>query len=110
MCVVSAVIDSGRGPWEDTFRPFLPDHPWKSPSNPWDSWPNTSPVTPPKTIEYIPPSKPPEDILKEWDVFKEIIRRLDEMDKKLNQVACDETKREWIYLIDQRLKALEAVK
>lgn len=59
---------------------------------PWDNWINHEPY---KTKDR-------------WDEFKDIIDRLDKLDKKLDQPDCDPAKRAWMESIDKRLKDLEA--
>lgn len=44
-----------------------------------------------------------------WDEFKEIIKRLDALDEKLDQPDCeDPAKAAWMRSIEARLAALEA--
>ncbi len=45
-----------------------------------------------------------------FSMFKDIIRRLEQLDQKLNQPDChDPTKAEWMKAIEERLRKLETL-
>ena len=85
MCAVSMIYDHYRD-WQR--------HQTAPPPQPIP-WPTGVPATLPWTREAV-------------DEFKEIIRRLDALDKKLGLEHCEDPKKaEWMQQIEERLKRLE---
>ena len=85
MCAVSMITDHYRDLQQ-----------WQQPhALPAIQWPPALPPTLPWTREAV-------------DEFKEIIKRLDALDKKLGLEHCEDPKKaEWMQAIEARLKALE---
>ncbi len=102
MCMISMIYDHYRDPF-----PTGPFQPW----NP-ETVPNTTPTNPnvtPNPIDWqqgAPPTLPwtPETFAE----LKEIIKRLDELDKKLGLANCEDPKKaEWMKKVEERLALLE---
>lgn len=93
MCAVSMIYDYYRDPFRQPYdtRPPRPI-PMPAPPMPWE--------------EKVPSSLPwTRDALAD---LKEILKRLDTLDKKLGLEHCEDPKKaEWMQQIEERLKRLE---
>lgn len=94
MCAVSMITDH-YGRYDDWRR--YRDSGWPPPPPPQPiPWPQGLPTTLPWDRQAL-------------DDLKDILKRLDALDKKLGLAECEDPKKaEWMHGIEERLKALEA--